>query len=282
MDDFIALSRLLSALSPWLEQLVIVGGWAHRLHRFHPLANNPDYEPLRTRDVDMALSVHTPLTGDIAAALEAAGFEKEFLGEHTPPVTYYRLGEEDLGFYAEFLVPLQGSGYTRRGGVDATVNKAGITAQKLRHLELLLVCPWTIRLGPDVGVPLERSLDVRVANPVSFLAQKLLIQTKRPKAKQAQDALYIHDTLELFGRELEKLRAIWLDEVRPSLHLKTAREVERLRHDRFAEVSDVIREAARLPQDRTLRPELVQAACALGLEEIFSEHSEPTRPRARA
>ena len=217
------------------------------------------------------------MIGDIAAALQAAGFEKELLGEHTPPVTCYRLGEEDQGFYAEFLVPLQGSGYARQGGMDATVTTAGITAQKLRYLELLLVGPWTIRLGPDVGVPLEKSLDVRVANLVSFLAQKLLIQKYRPRAKQAQDALYIHDTLELFGRELERLRAIWLDAVRPSLHPRTAREVERLRHGRFAEVSDVIRAAARLPQDRRLQPELVQAACASGLEEIFSENSEPTR-----
>lgn len=276
VDDFTALARLLSALSPWLEQLVIVGGWAHRLHRLHPLATNKlDYEPLRTRDADVALSVHAPLIGDIGAALQTAGFQRELRGEHTPPVTHYRLGDEDQGFYAEFLVPLQGSGYRRGGGVDATVTKAGITAQKLRHLELLLVGPWTVRVGPDVGVPVGKSLDVRVPNPVSFLAQKLLIQKHRPTSKQAQDALYIHDTLELFGRELERLRAIWLDEVRPSLRPRTAREVERLRHDRFAGVSDVIREAARLPQDRTLRPEWVQAACASGLEEIFAESPEP-------
>jgi hypothetical protein len=41
--------------------------------------------------------------------------------------------------------------------------------------------------------------------------------------------------------------------------------------ERFAVVTDVIREAARLPQDRTLRPEVVQAACVSGLDEIFSE-----------
>ena len=50
------------------------------------------------------------------------------------------------GFYAEFLVPLQGSERKRDGKPDVTASKAGIIAQKLRHLDLLLVAPWS---GPD-------------------------------------------------------------------------------------------------------------------------------------
>jgi hypothetical protein len=42
-------ARLIEAVRPWLAHLVIVGGWAHRLH--HPLAGKPPYLPLRTRDV---------------------------------------------------------------------------------------------------------------------------------------------------------------------------------------------------------------------------------------
>jgi len=30
-DDFVSFSRLIIALDPWLDQVVIVGGWAHRL-----------------------------------------------------------------------------------------------------------------------------------------------------------------------------------------------------------------------------------------------------------
>jgi len=30
--------RLLTALEPWLDQIVIVDGWAHRLYRLHPRA----------------------------------------------------------------------------------------------------------------------------------------------------------------------------------------------------------------------------------------------------
>jgi len=34
VEDFEAFARLVTALRPWLGQLVVVGGWAHRLHRF--------------------------------------------------------------------------------------------------------------------------------------------------------------------------------------------------------------------------------------------------------
>lgn len=219
--------------------------------------------------MDVAFSPTAPLVGDIGAALEAADFHKDFSGEHTPPVTQYRLGGEDQGFYAEFLAPLHGDGMKRSGLPDVTVASAGITAQKLRHLDLLLVDPWTVRLGRAVGVPLDAPVDVRIANPVSFIAQKLLIQKYRRSDKQAQDVLYVHDTLELFGRELEWLRTIWLEQIRPSLASKTARDVERLQRERFEAVTDVIRSAARLPQDRTLAPDRLQAACAFGLAEIF-------------
>jgi hypothetical protein len=38
MSDVDSLARLVGALRPWLDHLVIAGGWAHRLHRLHALA----------------------------------------------------------------------------------------------------------------------------------------------------------------------------------------------------------------------------------------------------
>jgi hypothetical protein len=54
MDDLFAIARLIDALRPWRKALVIVGGWAHRLHRLHPWAGTPTYAPIRTRDADVA------------------------------------------------------------------------------------------------------------------------------------------------------------------------------------------------------------------------------------
>lgn len=267
MHELAPIARLIDALRPWLGHLVFVGGWAHRLYRFHPQAKPQTYLPLRTRDADIAFSAAAPLAGDIGAALKAAGFREEFLGEHTPPVAHYLLGQENQGFYAEFLVPLRGSGIRRDGAPDATLSKAGVTAQKLRHLDLLLARPWPVGLDASLGLPLAEPADVRLANPVSFIAQKLLIQRERGYGKQAQDVLYIHDTLELFGGELEELRRIWREELRPRIREKTA--LTRLASERFAAVTDIIRNAARIPADRSVAPERIRAVCAYGLEEIF-------------
>lgn len=269
MNDLEALARLIRAIAPWRAHLIIVGGWAHRLHRYHPLASVPDYDPLLTRDTDLAFAADAPLEGDIAKALGENGFAEELSGDHRPPVTHYTLGDDDAGFYAEFLTPLHGSGIKRDHTPDATLAKAGITAQKLRHLEILLVEPWIVRLGGDDGVPLDAPTDVLISNPVSFIVQKLLIHDYRKPAKRSQDVLYIHDTLELFGRALETLAALWSNSVSPALSERTAREVGRFTTALFARVTDTIRDAARIPQDRRLDPERLRAACQAALAHVL-------------
>lgn len=271
VDEFAAIARLIDALRPWLDRVVIVGGWAHRLFRFHPLANPPRYAALRTKDADIAFSTDATIEGDIAAALKAMGFQEEISNWDTPPITKYHLDAAEGGFYAEFLVPLHGSGVRRDGEPDATMEKAGVTAQKLRHLQLLLVKPWPVQMGEEVSVPLQPPVELLLPNPVTFIAQKLLIQKYRTPVKKAQDALYIHDTLELFGAELPTLGALWDSDIRPTLHQKAARAVERSSRQRFGAVDDVIRNAVRLPQDRTLQPERFRATCLYGLEEIYGK-----------
>ena len=48
-------AQLADAIGPYLDRVVIVGGWAHRLFRLHPLAQTLPYAPLMTRDTDVAL-----------------------------------------------------------------------------------------------------------------------------------------------------------------------------------------------------------------------------------
>ena len=89
MEDLTNFARLIEAIRPWLAHFVIVGGWAHRLHRFHPLSTDQEYQPLLTRDVDLAFSPNAPLEGNLSEALNNAGFKEELSGEFTPPVTHY-------------------------------------------------------------------------------------------------------------------------------------------------------------------------------------------------
>lgn len=86
-------------------------------------------------------------------------------------------------------------------------------------------------LSRDMGVPVREPVVVTVANPVSFIAQKLLIQGRRKADKRAQDALYVHDTLELFGGQLAALRALWATDLQPAWPKSTIRRLERLRRE---------------------------------------------------
>jgi hypothetical protein len=125
--DVAGFSRLITALDPWLDRVVIVGGWAHRLYRLHPSALTLDFAPLMTLDADVALRPTLPArTPTIRDALAANGFEEEFRGDDMPPATLYHLGDKDSGFYAEFLTPLTGSDHTRSGKRKATAQVAGV------------------------------------------------------------------------------------------------------------------------------------------------------------
>ena len=166
MDDVASMARLIDALRPWRDSVVIVGGWAHRLHRLHPDATLPTYKPIVTLDADFAFQSSAHLTGNIGEALKASRFNEQLSSEHVPPIARYSLGDEheDGAFYAEFLTPLRGSGIGRGGRDDATVAAAGITAQKLRYLDVLLVAPWLLLLEPGEPFPsrTERAFKWRI------------------------------------------------------------------------------------------------------------------------
>lgn len=172
MNDLDAFVRLAIALQPWRHQIVFAGGWAYRLYRQHPLAIIPPYDALYTRDADVALGDKEAFDGNIKEALAKAGFQEELESEFRPPVSKYTLGKEEQGFYVEFLTTLRGSGIRRSGEYDATTELAGVIAQKLRYMDLLLIDPWHVSLAADANS--TEALDrLQIPNPVAFIAQKL-------------------------------------------------------------------------------------------------------------
>ncbi len=207
---------------------------------------------------------------DLRKRLVANGFEEERLGQDKPAATHYRLRDAETGFYSEFLTPLFGADEARDGKLKATKRIAGVVSQQLRHLEMLLDDPWTVEIGEHNGFPVASSKQVRIANPVGFLAHKILTHSKRTRQKFAKDILYIHDTLETFGAQLEELKTEWNRKVKRRVHAKSVRKIERAAADLFGEVTDEIREAARIDATRNLSPEAVRERCSFGLRQIFS------------
>jgi Nucleotidyltransferase len=263
--------QLMQALNPWLNQVVIVGGWAHRLFRLHPLSQHLEFSPLTTLDTDVAIPERLQvLDQDLHESLTKGGFKEEFLGEHRPPVTHYRLGEDAGGFYAEFLTPLIGGG-ENRGKPKATVRVAGVNSQTLRYLDLLLHSPWHVTLVESKGFPVKKPTRVQVPNGASYLAQKLLIHDERDSKERAKHIVYIHDTIQTFGRSLAQLRGEWNENVRPMLPAKAIARVTNSSGVLFGEVTDTIRDASieAGSTGRNLPAKELRDVCYAGLKQIF-------------
>lgn len=261
-----AFVRLMQALRPYRGNLVLIGGWAHRLSRLHPLSQSLDFEPLGTQDVDLAIPAKVPpQEEDLGKLLVEAGFEEHFLGEDHPPATHYQLGEEGA-FYVEFLTPLIG----RPRGATSTI--AGVTVQALRHLDILMIEPWSVFLRePEYPVG-SKMLEVRITNPTSYIAQKILVLTKRNPADRAKDILYVHDSLLMFGRSLAELERIWIDKLFPSIHPTATRTLRRAAEEIFSEVTDAVRGANRIAREvgRPLASDEIAQVCRTGLARVFT------------
>lgn len=158
--------KLVAALDPYLADLVVVGGWAHRLMTEHTTASGSDFAPLMTVDADLAGHEGVRVRGEnLRERLLLAGFREDLKGEDRPPICEYHLGDEVSGLYVEFLVPERGGGQRRDGTPHHTALLAGAGAQRLRYLDLLLREPWSV----EVFDPDERARHlVRFANPACY------------------------------------------------------------------------------------------------------------------
>lgn len=270
-EDFL---RVVRALGPYLDQLVFVGAWSHRLLQFHNLATAPSFTPLMTEDADVATPERLQARStSLDTALAAGGFKARLSGDQLPVTKYYPDGDEN-GLYVEFIAPLRGSGYTRKGDPDDILAVAGITAQKLRYVELLLFEPWRLHLSEQQGFNVgSDEAVIQVANPASYLAQKVLTLNRRPNgAKRPKDALYIHDTLAMFGNEFDALREQGA-RVLQLLPPKTQREFQELRAALFRDKALVVRAAGIAAATGRANPptaDTIATVCTLGLEKIFA------------
>jgi hypothetical protein len=268
-----AFSKFIVALEPWLGNVVLVGGWAHRLYRLDPRARKLDYLPLTTLDGDVAVPTKLKKEGaTVRKRLLEAGFEEEFIGEDRPPATHYHYGKGG-GFYAEFLAPLEGNEYDRNGKRKAKKEVSGVPSQLLRYIDILLLSPWKVELGKENGYGMSPKRTVQIANPASFLAQKILIHELRDYKVKAKDLLYMHDTIEVFSENLDELQKLFRSDVAPKLHPRRVVELEGAAYRLFGKVKDTIREAALMAVGRKLSPERLAETAQAGLKELFGRQA---------
>lgn len=110
-DDFEVLAPLLRALEPYLEDIVLIGGWVHALY-LHELDSAP--RTVRTTDVDVAVprrlsAVDRPVLLDL---VKDAGFEVQRIAGDTGLVLIRR-EDVDLDILCQAdnpsdIVPIEG------------------------------------------------------------------------------------------------------------------------------------------------------------------------------
>jgi hypothetical protein len=274
-DEVDALRRVHAVVSKFPGAFVIVGGWAAHLLRRHPLARPPDFDPLRTEDLDVAAPPRlSPKGVGLQEVIRQQGFVPDYRSEDRPPVTRYLLEGGD-GFELEFIAPLRGGERRRDGTLDATADLQGVSAQKLRNVELLLVEPVEIPM-PELGT----TAHFLVTNPASFILQRLLVLPVRTStSKRGKDALYIHDTLQLFthgGRVHEEV-VQQSQRVCQTFSRKQREQVGMTLKKLSDAVSAPVKEAARIAKE-SLRPDApsphaIAVTCRLGLAELMGEQA---------
>jgi hypothetical protein len=275
--DLESFARAVEALEPYLKDLVFVGGWAHYLFTLRPEASPLPFEPLRTEDADVAAPARLPRgKPTIAERLTKAGFREHLSGDHTPPISEYVLGDEDTGFYLEFLAPLAGGEIKRGDRRDVTTVVGGVTAQTLRYLDLLLTQPWQVTLSRDGAFPVARPRTISIPNPAAYIVQKMLVLPKRHPDKQAKDLLYVHDTFAIFADALASVKTAW-DRLRETMHASHVRAFEKTVRSDIAAVNDLVRRAAKIASERPSppTPDMLLAALRHGFAAAFELRGTP-------
>lgn len=182
--------KTLSLLKDYLPNIVIAGGWVPLLyHRY--LISERDNEPLRTKDIDIALPEKLEVTGrTINEILKSAGFKVEFKSRDIPPVITYIGDVEGREVEIEFITDLKGPG--RDIAIDI---QRGLHVQALRFISILLEEPISVDID-DFSLDDGSVLRIKIPNPGAFIFHKGLVFTRRKQeAKKAKDLYYIFDVL---------------------------------------------------------------------------------------
>lgn len=213
------LGHVLRALSLYLDTLVVVGGFAVWFYRFHPRAARTQIVPLRTFDVDLAAppKVRRVAGRSLSELVATAGLRPTFLGDHTAPVMRFFPTQESARteqrppeqYCMEFLTPLVGGRVDRAGGAVTTKEiQKGVTAQRLRYLDLLMVESWRVPLAvlPGMGGRVDERIRVKLPHPGLFVVHKVLVSGEvGRREKRAKDMAFIYEVLALFRRDMALL-----------------------------------------------------------------------------
>jgi hypothetical protein len=194
-----ALQRILWEFRPYLNDVVIIGGWVPYLHQRYGHYPSWHARLSLTAEVDTLLPSTLPVGSrpPLKQILTDAGFRPEVHG----PTAAVWINDPQLGEKIEFLVPHEGPVSTS-GTIIPLQEQSGIGAMALERLDILARHTTVLKvmaMGQDETVT---PVDVRVPTLAAYVINKSITFLKRrPHAsgqhnpKQAKDLLYLRDLM---------------------------------------------------------------------------------------
>ena len=198
--DRLSLFRVVEVLSPYLDDIVIVGGWVPFLYDRYGQMSSPHPLP-RTMDIDIAVPRHIKRHGGrtIDELLSQAGYQARVSSSDIPVVRY----ELDApAVEIEFLTPEIG-----KPGKAVVGVQRGLNAQALRYLQILLQNTRKIKIRDTIG-DFDINLDVTVPSAGAFVYQKGLTlsrSSRRSPDKISKDLYYIFRFLDSSGEPRDSI-----------------------------------------------------------------------------
>lgn len=190
-DEFL---KAILTLRPYLDKLIIVGGWAAFIYHHYYSSKRTKAEPLYTMDMDFAVRNPIPVVQNktIDELLVEAGYERVLgLSYANPPAAkYVIMSEKD--FEIEFITNLIG----HEAAITQDIQN-GLGAQKLRYINILT--EHTICVGITDNLSNSRAVNVKVQvpHPGRFIFQKIMASNDayRTKPKADKDLYYAYDLI---------------------------------------------------------------------------------------
>jgi len=204
MNDHVVAKKvlfsLLDALRPYLNDIVIVGGWVPQIHAWQEEGSEIH---VHSFDVDAALDrkkLPTRRGESITDLLTKKGFAHERSpggmlgggggkGGATPSRFVYRKGKVEVP--VEFIAPQRGS------GKDIGVNvQRGFVVQALRYTDIALETTLEVELKGEDLDGVVREVKFKVPTLAAYVYAKGLIYPKREEVeKRGKDLAYIYEIL---------------------------------------------------------------------------------------
>ncbi len=268
MEGADVFARLVQTLEPYLEDVVFIGGWVHSLYVLE--LEGSGGRTVRTHDIDIAIprSLQSDSRPTLLELVREAGFDREPMGDESGLVRI-RKGTIDLDILTEAPDPRR----TVRIEGQPELHVQGYPDQ-----DFLRSHSRQYILGPQVGMPLDRPVVIRIPTIGAYLIGKILSSaTRQMRGKGAKDIVYVHELIRrraLAGQIRAELPALLRSS--PAVSERSGRRLrEVIRDDRFlAEVAlQVIEGSGFAIED----PSTTQASIRASLRRLHGESwPEPT------